>query len=295
MLAVPLMREGGAYGSIFVFRARAARVLRPTRSRWCRRSRARPRSRSTTCGCSTRPARRSTSSARPAKCCRRSAARSPTPARVRRDPAELRAPVRGHADRPDAGSRRHARRRSAARSRLGASGNCSTRGRSIAIRCPVSRFSSAGSSTFRTSTRRTCPRLARRSVRVVGYRSIAAAPLIVEGRGIGALWVGRPVKGAFGDKQLAMLKTFADQAVIAIENARLFNETKTALEQQTATARGPQGHQPVDVRPADGARHAGRVRGAALSFGPRLAVPARRRRLPIRGELRPCAATSTRP
>ena len=79
------------------------------------------------------------------------------------------------------------------------------------------------------------PRLAREAAPFVGFRSIMAAPLIIDGRGIGALWVGRPVKGHFSDKQTAMLKTFADQAVIAIENARLVNETREALDQQRAS------------------------------------------------------------
>ena len=79
------------------------------------------------------------------------------------------------------------------------------------------------------------PPLTRELAGIVGYRSIVAAPMIFEGNAIGALWVGRSFTGAFNDKQLALLKTFADQAVIAIQNARLFNETTEALEQQRAS------------------------------------------------------------
>ena len=79
------------------------------------------------------------------------------------------------------------------------------------------------------------PKVLRRMGREVGYQSLAFAPMLWNGRGIGAIGVARS-RGAFADKELAMLQTFADQAVIAIQNARLFNETQEALERQTATS-----------------------------------------------------------
>ena len=80
------------------------------------------------------------------------------------------------------------------------------------------------------------PLASRDGAHALGNQSMAFAPMLFEGRGIGTLWVGRPVKGAFSDKQLALLKSFADQAVIAIQNARLFTETQEALQQQRASA-----------------------------------------------------------
>jgi GAF domain-containing protein len=72
--------------------------------------------------------------------------------------------------------------------------------------------------------------------RAEGTRTISGTPLRREGKAIGALLVYRNELAPFSDEELALLQSFADQAVIAIENARLFNETKEALERQTATA-----------------------------------------------------------
>jgi GAF domain-containing protein len=72
--------------------------------------------------------------------------------------------------------------------------------------------------------------------RTAGTRTISGTPLRREGRAIGALIVHRDRLEPFTAEELALQQSFADQAVIAIENARLFNETKEALERQTATA-----------------------------------------------------------
>ena len=71
--------------------------------------------------------------------------------------------------------------------------------------------------------------------RARGFRSLLQVPMRHAGHVIGLLRVTRVEAGAFADDEITLLQTFADQAVIAIENVRLFNETKEALEQQTAT------------------------------------------------------------
>ena len=145
-----------------------------------------------------------------------------------------------------------------------------------------------------------------------GWRANVAVPMLAEGEPIGLITVSRKEAGAFDQRELELLETFASQAVIAIQNVRLFTELRESLEQQTATGEILEviSQSPTDVAPVLTAVAKAAVRfcgaedaviairygdfwGAVAHEGPLPALPPDAR-LPITPETAPGRAMSNR-
>jgi two-component system NtrC family sensor kinase len=115
-----------------------------------------------------------------------------------------------------------------------------------------------------------------RAQKIGGYRACIGAPLLREGKVVGVLFVAKTVPLPFTEKQIELVKTFADQAVIAIENTRLLGELRQrtddlteSLEQQTATSEvlSVISSSPGELEPVFNAMLANAIRICEATFG----------------------------
>src|SRR5262245_31069683 len=102
-----------------------------------------------------------------------------------------------------------------------------------------------------------------------GYRSAVGAPLLHKGNVVGVIFVAKKVPQPFTAKQIELVATFADQALIAIENTRLLNELRESLQQQTATSEVLRviSTSPGDLQPVFEAMLANATRICEAKFG----------------------------